>query len=108
MNFNCSINDLIDHWNEPEDPLEIYELFEFLRTAITMHISKNQLNIKGIVRIIKDLRETVNPKGDGDVYFFTDRICDRILLKHEGIDEEDLPILMLYIADCEQQACHKH
>lgn len=101
------MTDLIDHWNKPKESLEIYELFEFLRTAITMHISDSPLTTKGTIRIIKDLRTTVNPKREDDIYFFTDRICDRILLKHEGIDSTDLPALMYYITNCEEQACHK-
>jgi len=103
------MRDLIDHWNEPKDLLEISELFEFLRASIASHlsgISNNPLNTKGIIRIIKDLRELVNPKKDGDIYFFTDRVCDRILLNHEG--EDNISNLMDYIANCEERACLKH
>jgi hypothetical protein len=103
------MGDLIDYWNEPKDLLEISELFEFLRVSIVPYfseISDNLLNTKGIIRIVKDLRELVNPKKDGDIYFFTDRVCDRILLNHEG--EDNISNLMDYIADCEERACLKH
>jgi len=102
------MEDLIDHWNEPKDPLEIYELFEYFKTAIMAHLANSPLNNKGTVRVIKDLREAVNPDKDADIYFFTDRICDRILLTHEGIDSKDISSLMDCIADCEEQACLKH
>ena len=108
MNFNCSMVDLIDHLNEPKDPLEIYELFEYFRTAIMAHLAKSPLNTQGIVRIIKDFREVINPDKDADIYFFTDRICDRILLTHEGVGSENISSLMDCIVDYEEQACLKH
>ena len=108
MRYNIRPEVLIDGWNVSPNEVDITELFSFFKLGIMAYLKEYTLTAGVIVGIIKDLREALNPTKDRDIYYFTDRICDTILCKFEGVDESNLQELMEFIETCEKQADLKH
>jgi hypothetical protein len=103
MSYKEQINKLIKSWKKPEDPDLVHRLFETFKEFVYDYVKNSPLDTKNIITIIKDFRTYINPDEEPSIYYFTDLICDHILLSHKGIDNRQLPVMFLYIKECEDQ-----
>ena len=104
MKLEADVTTLIDNWHvcPYNDPVD--ELFEMLRLCTGESVLRGPLDTVSIIDIVKDLRECLNPHGNVNLFHFTDIICDAILLKFEGMEEESLPEFVDFTQECESRA----
>lgn len=94
------INYLIDEWHICPYSDGVDELFEVFKTCTGAYLKNHTLTTRIIITIIKDLRIFLNPHQNENLYHFTDRICDAILLKHEGMTSETQEKFNDYLQKC--------
>ena len=103
MKLDTDVAEVIDAWNicPFSDPVD--ELFDTLRLCTEAYLGKGPLDTQGIISIVKDMRDHLNPHGNENMFHFTDIICDAILLKFEGLSEAALPDFIGYTRECENR-----
>jgi hypothetical protein len=94
------IKALIDAW-EISETFDVSEMYESFKVFIDSYQHESDLDTKCIIKIIKDLRLFLNPTKDNSIFYFTDCICDNILLKFENIDKTNITKLFSFIDECE-------
>lgn len=95
------INKLIDDWHICPYSDNVEELFATLKTCTKAYLKNHELlTTRVIVTIVKDLRAFLNPHRNVNLYHFTDRICDNILVKHQGMTSENQEKFEEYLQEC--------
>ncbi len=107
MKCDDRVKQLIDNWNT--DHIDnLSELFnDFIMVVLRSVRGDQLLNTNVIIKAIKSLRVAINPSRDKDILYFSDLICDKILVMFEGIGEKQLPELFTFIHHCEEYAFSK-
>lgn len=100
LNADDHINQLIDEWYICPYSDGVDELFETFKSCTGAYLKNHTLTTKIIVTIIKDLRTFLNPHHNENLYHFTDRICDAILLKYKGMTLETQEKFNDYLQEC--------
>lgn len=95
------INNLINNFNCSDD-IDIHEMFSCLKNSVNIYLNNHSLSFNIIIRIIKDLRDYLNPFNDQDIFYFTDIICDCILLKFKDINKYNFDNFKQFVDDCEE------
>lgn len=101
MKLDSDIFTLIDAWHICPYADKVDELFECLRHCAEAYITKGILDTSTIISVVKDMRDYLNPTGNANLFYFTDIICDAILLKFEGIDGGGIPDFIEFTRECE-------
>lgn len=104
MKLDTDIEVLIDQWYICPYTDKVDELFDCLRHCTEAYVTKGVLNTSTIISIVKDMRDYLNPHGNANLFFFTDVICDSILLKFEGMENDKLPAFISFTHECESRA----
>jgi hypothetical protein len=104
MSIDSDIVRLIDKWYICPYSDKVDELFDCLRYCTEAYVTKGILDTKAIISIVKDIRVYINPHGNVNLFHFSDIICDAILLKFEGINEDKLPEFIEFTRECEHHA----
>lgn len=98
--IDSDIKDLINAWYICPYSDGVEDLFQTLNVATQAYLKHGPLNTKYIVNIVKDLRSHLNPHRNKNLYHFTDRICDKILFKFNGLDQDGLTKFEDYLQEC--------
>lgn len=101
MKLDTDIATLIDTWHVCPYTDKIDELFECLRHCTEAYVTNGTLDTPTIISIVKDMRTYINPHANVNLFYFTDIICDAILLRFEGLDVNKLPDFVEYTRECE-------
>lgn len=97
------VNQLLDAWDICPYEYDADELFSCFKNCTEVYLKNYDLTTKTIVMIVQDLREYINPQNDPHLSYFTDIICDCILGEFKGINSGKLPVLLGFIASCENR-----
>ena len=97
------MNDILDKWHICPYEDNVAELFESLKCCTESYLEASDLDTKNIVNIVEDLRLLLNPHGNKNLSYFTDIICDEILIKHKGLTKQDVGIFAKFITECEDR-----
>ncbi len=100
VNIDDHIGQLIDEWHICPYSDKVDELFETFKICTKAYLMNHILDTKIIITIIKDLRAFLNPHRNENLYHFTDRICDAILLEHKGMTSETQEEFSDYLQKC--------
>ena len=104
MKLDDNIATMIDLWYVCPYSDKVDELFECLRHCTEAYVAKGILDTRAIIAIVKDMRAYINPHSNVNLFYFTDIICDAILLKFEGLDVNKLPVFITFTHECEARA----
>lgn len=98
--------ELISNWTVTDDDIE--DMFEILYHCSVSYIKRGPLDHMLIIQIIKDLRENLDVVTNTNYMYFTDIICDAILLNHMCTTVDTIPELYDTIQVCKTTAYRTH
>ena len=98
--IESDIKDLIDDWHICPYSDGIEGLFQTLNIATQSYLKYSPLDTRSSVNIVKDLRSHLNEHRNKNLYHFTDKICDAILIKFNGLTEDTLNDFEDYLQEC--------
>ena len=102
-NVDVTLYQLIDNWTVCQYSDDIHEFFESFKLCTESYLRHHNLNMGIIVKIVKDLRDFLNPHENKNLYYFTDRICDTILCRFEGMNFDEYGEFVDFVDECKHR-----